>query len=105
MAAPVPEDKGCVHLTKARVAEDTARPKKGLAEITFPEDVGGLILQSLLKLMRASLPSKIQPMLNIFYKLLETERYFPFFLILFLFSFSPRNIQERFFFQLLSHLF
>lgn len=95
MAAPVPEDKACVHPTTAQVAEETGwnnlswRCLRARPAISAEADVG------------ASLPSETQPMLNVFYKVLETVRYFPFFLIFFLFFFSPRNIQGRFFFFVL----
>jgi hypothetical protein len=69
MAAPVPEDEGCGHPTKAQIAEEIACPEKGLAKITSIEDAGSLpALISTKAGVRTFLPSKIQPIPNIFYK-------------------------------------
>ena len=51
MAVPVAEDKACVHLTKAWVAEEITNPRKRVDETTFPEDVGEFTLHCLKKLM------------------------------------------------------
>ena len=51
MAVSVAEDKACVHLTKAWVAEEITNPRKWVDETTFPEDVGEFTLHCLQKLM------------------------------------------------------
>lgn len=51
MAVSVAEDKACVHLTKAWVAEEITNPRKRVDETTFPEDVGEFTLHCLQKLM------------------------------------------------------
>lgn len=61
MAASVSEDKGCVHPTKAPVAENSHVPKGAYSTVSTEADV------------RAFLLSKTEPISNIFNKVLETE--------------------------------
>lgn len=99
MAVPVPEDKACVHLTKVWVAEEITNPRRGWMRTTFPEDVGEFTptLSTEADVRACSYPrSKLHA--KHFHK---TSRKRKIFSILFnTFSFSPRNIQENFIFQL-----